>query len=223
MEKIIIQEVGVSVIKGAVGAIPFVGTALNECIFDCRGRVKQDRVNRFIEELTIYMTSVSENQINFDYIKSEEFGDVVESIMKRIVYNKSEEKMHRFKKILVKEMMAPSFSDYSETFLDIISNINEKQIEILDNYRKIENGELTSDENLADRNVLDANKEINSDAYLSHNYYNLDKSTYNFYVQDLISKSLLIDDSMNRYSTRPLTILKITQFGIEFLRFIHGN
>ncbi|HEY5588542.1 MAG TPA: hypothetical protein VIK86_06255, partial [Candidatus Paceibacterota bacterium] len=108
MEKIVIQEVGISIAKGVMGAIPFVGTALNEAIFDGRGRVKQERLNTFIAELTKYMTNINKNQINYDYIKSDDFGDIFESIMKRVVYNKSLEKMHRFKTILVGNMINPS-------------------------------------------------------------------------------------------------------------------
>lgn len=207
MEKIIIQEVGISIAKGVMGGIPFVGTALNEVIFDGRGRVKQERINSFILELTKYMKEVTENQINYEYIKSDEFGDIFESIMKRVVYNKCTEKMHRFKTILVGNMINPSYTDYSETFLDIVAKINEKQIEILDIYREVE-----------EDNQISTDK-----AYRKPEYYNLDKSTYNFYVQDLISKSLLVDDGMGRIGTGSLQILKITQFGIEFLKFIKSN
>ena len=40
-----------SVIRGLVGAIPYVGTALNEAIFDFRSRLKQERLEKFVEEL----------------------------------------------------------------------------------------------------------------------------------------------------------------------------
>lgn len=223
MENIIIQEVGISVVKGAIGAIPLVGTALNEVVFECRGRIKQGRVNRFIAELTKYMQEVTENQINYPHIKSEEFSDIFESILKRIVYNKSEEKMHRFKNILIKNMMVISNSDYSETFLDIVSKINEKQIEILDIYRKIECKELISDDNLKERHVIDGNFVEKLSKYRSFKYYDLAQSTYNFYVQDLISKSLLVDDGMGRVGSGPFDILKVTEFGIEFLKFIEGK
>ncbi|WP_427339603.1 hypothetical protein [Caloranaerobacter sp. DY30410] len=54
MSKEIMKESGISILKGLIGAIPVVGTALNEAIFECRSRVKQKRVNNFIIELKKY-------------------------------------------------------------------------------------------------------------------------------------------------------------------------
>lgn len=105
--KIILHEFGISAAKSAIGAIPYVGALLNEVIFDFRGRIKQERCNRFIYELTKYMANFTEGDIDFAYIKSDDFSDIFESIIRRVVLNRSEEKMHRFKKILVKQMIAP--------------------------------------------------------------------------------------------------------------------
>ena len=130
-KKVILREVGISVTKGAIGAIPIVGTVLNEAIFESRGRIKQDRINKFIKMLQDFMETVSEETIDFNHLKSDEFSDIFESILKRVAYTRSEEKMKRFKKILVSEMQNPSNTDFTETFLDIISRLEEVQIKIL--------------------------------------------------------------------------------------------
>lgn len=130
-KKIILREVGISATKGAIGAIPFVGTALNEAIFESRGRIKQDRVNRFIHMLQEFMETVSEEDVDFEHLKSDEFSDIFESILKRVAYTRSEEKMKRFRKVLVSEMQSPTDTDFTETFLDIISRLEEIQIRIL--------------------------------------------------------------------------------------------
>lgn len=134
-KKVILREVGISATKGAIGAIPFVGTVLNEVIFESRGRIKQERVNKFIEMLQDFMGTVSEESINFQHLKSDEFSDIFESILKRIAYTRSEEKMKRFRKVLVSEMQNPSDTDFTETFLDIISRLEEVQIKILRDIR----------------------------------------------------------------------------------------
>lgn len=54
----------------------------------------------------------------------------------KISQNKSEEKVHRFIRVLVNQMTTPYETEYIETFLEIVSKINEKQIEILNTYRK---------------------------------------------------------------------------------------
>jgi hypothetical protein len=219
-ENLILKEVGVSATKGLIGGIPYIGTALNEVVFELRGRVKQKRVNNFIIELKKYMETINGEEINFNYIESEEFGDIFESIIKRIIYNRSEEKLHRFKKVLVKQMANPSNSDHIESFLDIISKINEKQIHILDIHKKIKSGELGSDNNLMDRNHIDAGHTTEISECRKPEYYDLDKGTYQFYVQDLISKALLADMGMNRLVVEPFQILEITKLGLNFLKFI---
>lgn len=135
-KKLILREVGISVTKGAIGAIPFVGTVLNEVIFESRGRIKQERVNKFIKILQEFMGTVSEDDIDFEHLKSEEFSDIFESILKRITYTRSEEKMKRFRKVLISEMQNPSNTDFTETFLDIISRLEEVQIKILQDIKK---------------------------------------------------------------------------------------
>lgn len=134
-QEIIIREVGISVTKGAIGAIPFVGTALNESLFECRARIKQERVNKFIKMLQEFMVTVSDKDIDFKHLKSDEFSDIFESILKRVAYTRSEEKMKRFRKVLVSEMQNPTNTDFTETFLDIISRLEEVQIKILKDIR----------------------------------------------------------------------------------------
>jgi|LSQX01.3.fsa_nt_gb hypothetical protein len=58
-----------SATKSALGAIPIVGALLNEVVFDYRGRIKQERCNRFINELAIYMADVNETDIDIPFIK----------------------------------------------------------------------------------------------------------------------------------------------------------
>ncbi|MCC6216131.1 MAG: hypothetical protein IT376_14805 [Polyangiaceae bacterium] len=46
-----VKEYGLAVLKGAIGAIPFVGTAINEILFEARGRLKQARVEEFVRQV----------------------------------------------------------------------------------------------------------------------------------------------------------------------------
>ncbi len=217
---IVLRETGVAITKGLIGAIPYVGPLLNESVFEARGRIKQHRINTFINELIKYMENITEEEIKVDHIKSEAFGDVFESIIMRVLQNNSEEKLHRFKKVLVKQMVNPYDTDYTETFLDIIARINEKQISILDVHRKIKLGTIELNENIPGRGTLDANQEIKLSEYRKPAFFDLDNDTYQFYVQDLISKALLMDAGINRGGASPYEILQITKFGVEFLNFI---
>lgn len=217
-----IKEVGIAVFKGLLGAVPYAGTALNECLFETRGRIKQKRINTFIEELSKYMAIIDGNHINFEFIKSEEFGDIFESILKRVAYNRSTEKLHRFKKILANQMVSPKETVFTETFLDLVQRLEEQQINILMHYRGLHSGEIDRQKQLPDRNVIDANieEDVKVPNYMRPEYFGLDEVQYQFFIQDLISKALLIDDSMNRLGTRPFEVLEISQFGLQFLEFL---
>lgn len=185
-----------------IDLLPYgIGPIINETI-NFRKKRQQERLNNFFEKLKKFMANMSEEDINFDRIASEDFLDIFESILKRVAYSKSEEKLNIFRKILTKEMKVPCCSEYSETFLDIILQINEKQIQILSTYRENEN-----------------NDDMNSD-YRKCEFYDIDKDEYTFYIQDLTSKGFLIDDSVGRYGAQSMEYLKITQFGIKFLEFI---
>jgi hypothetical protein len=219
------KEVGISVVKGLIGAVPYAGTALNEVLFESRGRIKQKRINTFIEHLSSYMSSFNEKDIDFEHIKSEEFGDIFESILKRVAYNRSIEKLHRFKKILANQIISPKQTVFTETFLDLVQRLEEAQIQILDHYKKINKGEIEREKEITERGTVDGGtwggeEDVKGPSDLDAKYFHLDETSYKFFVQDLISKSLLFDDSINRIDSRPFEVLQISQFGMEFLNFL---
>ena len=75
------KEYGISTLKGLIGAIPFAGTLLNEVAFEARSRIKQERVNKFIEEFSDYMSSYSPHESYENLIDSEKIGDIFEEII----------------------------------------------------------------------------------------------------------------------------------------------
>jgi hypothetical protein len=63
-------EIAVSIIKGALGAVPVIGQALMEALFDYRSRVKQERINRMLVELTEEIGRRADLKIDFSYLKN---------------------------------------------------------------------------------------------------------------------------------------------------------
>lgn len=131
------KEVLTSITKSILGAIPYAGTGFNEAFFEYRNRIKQERANSFVKELFNYMDSISQNELFIDQVKQEEFGDIFESIIKRVSLTRSAEKRERFKMILAGEIINPSNSDFIENYLDLIEKLNETQIRILINHKKL--------------------------------------------------------------------------------------
>jgi len=54
----------------------------------------------------------------------------------------------------------------------------------------------------------------------THEYIGINEVLYKFYIQDLISKSLLYDDGIGMLGVSSLKMIEITEFGISFLNYI---
>lgn len=137
-KKEIAIEGGISTLKGLIGAIPFAGTAINEAVFEARGRIKQNRVNNFIEGFAEFLGQFSEDEIQLGQIGKKEFGDFFEELINKVSKTHSKLKIKAFQNLLANQLIEPQEIQYAELLLDIAGNLQEKQIPILrgfsDNY-----------------------------------------------------------------------------------------
>ena len=123
------KEIAISAIKSIFSNIPIAGQAITEIAFEYRGRLKQNRLNYFIELLSDYFSKSSD--INLDNIKTEDFSDLFEAVILRVVQTKSQEKHKRFRDILINQLTNPNNLDNSDTYLDLVSSLSEMEIEVL--------------------------------------------------------------------------------------------
>lgn len=137
MDEIERNQLAESSLKLFFGSFP-IGNILNEVLFNYRAQVKQARINKFADLLKEYFESTDEAEVNFDQLKSEDFGDIFESIIRRVALNKSDKKLIRFKEILLNHLNCETeYSDQTENFLDVVSRLNESQISILIFHNKL--------------------------------------------------------------------------------------
>ncbi len=135
-----------SIIRSGFAAIPYVGQVLTEICFDYRGRIKQNRLNRFTELLFDYF--LENPDVDIEDIKTEDFSDLFEWVLKRVVLTKSEKKLERFRDILINKIEKPSYEiDNLELYLDLISNLSETEIKVL-YYHRFFNKEYKKDKEL---------------------------------------------------------------------------
>ncbi len=125
-----VKDGALTAFKALVEAIPVIGGSIN-IFLDHRSKIRQERINRFINILSDYFEKESHLFIDPNYITTEEFGDVFESVLRRIVTTNSQTKLNRFKNILIADVISDFKIDYIETFLDLTNSLNDKQIEIL--------------------------------------------------------------------------------------------
>ncbi len=120
-----------SAAKSVFSNVPFAGTLLNEIFFDYRSRVKQERLNLFLEGFINYLEAGDLMEITENLLLTEDFGDLFESVIRRVTQTSSEERLQMFKNVLAGYITEPQKNDYQDTFLDIIDRINATQIQIL--------------------------------------------------------------------------------------------
>ncbi|MFP3599341.1 hypothetical protein [Chryseobacterium sp. SIMBA_029] len=229
-------------LKILIQSIPYIGTPLNEILFEHRGRIKQERLNKFVQNLKDYLETVSESSINESYINSEEFGDIFESIIEKVGRTQNEEKLKRFRQILIKQISVPEKREYIESFLDVVSKITDKQFEILikqSEYAKqyielsekideiiqfqINKGGFAEHIHSYEKKEFENKRENLFKNFQCPENYNLEKKEYLFLIQDLISKSLLYDAGMGGIEVKPFDIVLITDYGFSFVKYVSEN
>ncbi|QHI34770.1 hypothetical protein IMCC3317_01140 [Kordia antarctica] len=254
------KEITETTMRGLIGMIPYAGTLLNEITFEHRSRIKQNRIEKFIQSFSDYLNNFSKLDIDFEHIKSEEFSDIFESLILKVSKNRSEEKLELFKKILKSEINNPSTKpDFVEIYLDLIVNLHEKQIEILKEHNlkitiskhkrtevstaktklsehkqdiekekeKAKNGKFNQlavfqkKEGKLTSDVIKKEDDLeNHNQYRTKKYYDLSNGDFSFFIQDLVSKSLLFDEMIGTIEHKNNKIMELTDFGKGFIDFI---
>lgn len=204
------KELLVSATKSAFSMIPFAGTALTELVFDYNGRIKQERINRFVELLSEYFTHNHNVQIH--NIKTEDFNDLFESVIKKVVVTKSEEKTKRFRDILIKELNNPSeITELTALYLELIDTLSEEEIIVLEGLSNFDNNyyiQLDNQSNLKSE-LSKINEELKSKPFLQPDKnHELAIKT----LQDKIDNFLKIEKSVKKFSEAKHYNLTETKF-----------
>src|SRR5258708_23033393 len=119
------KQYGLAVVKGAIGAVPYAGTLLNEVLFEARSQLKLARVEEFFKGLSAKVAQLEEEQIDKSYIQSEEFSDFLEDVLVQVARTRDEQKRRRFQLVLVAAMKGHRQPDFSTLFLSILQEITE--------------------------------------------------------------------------------------------------
>ncbi len=194
--------------------MPFIGGLLNEIVFDHRSRIKQRRLEEFVAGLEKDVGQLNQSSINYEYLRSDEFGDVVESTMRHIVQTGSQSKRARFRQVVIHQITASAPEGYSELYLDLINELSEKEIEILSAFREAFLRQRSEDE---------SPEQPKKGPFRDAGYYRLDDDAFRLALNHLLSRGLMYDDGVNRWSTPAMKFFEITVLGLAFLRFLEGN
>lgn len=209
------REIAVGIVRGAVGAIPFAGGMLNEVLFDIRGRIKQQRFTEFVDELSVRLNTLEENAIDENLIRSEEFGDILENILKEITKKKMHQNLSILAAITVSSMEDARVLENPlvNTFIDAIADLTPAELAVIQKLRPFNKANQEK--------VLKGEKELEFKLdYTNANVMGLDKTLFRATFDSLLSKGIVIDDTIGRWGGGQRDFIKPSQFGVELFKFL---
>lgn len=209
------QEILIGVIKGGISAIPIAGGLLNEAIFEIRGRIKQKRFNDFVETLTQRIQRLEEGLIDEDLVKSEEFGDIFESVLKEVTSKKMHQNIFILADITVESMKDSKILEHPllDLFVKIIASLTSAELAVLRKLRPYNKANQSK--------ISKGEKEIDFKLdYSGQSVLDLEKNLFRVTFDSLLSKGLVIDDTIGRWGGGQRDFIKPSHLGIELFKLL---
>lgn len=219
-KKIKIKDVLKTAGEGALGFAT--GGHLVSLFFEFKGKVAQERINKFSEQFLRCLEEVVGKEFDIENLKNEDFMDAFEIIARKAILTKSKEKLARYKNVLVKEVFEKnSESDSFSKYVNLIEDLNEVQILILDKMKNKAKYRSSSIRQLIEK-IVEQELEHNSNPHFE--VLNGEKITFedfNFLLQELAGKGLLhrvISTKKGVFGEKET--YELNTVGERFLRFI---
>lgn len=220
-----IKEVSISILKAKINSeFPFWGSTINEFLFDLPDRIKQDRVNRLVNILETKVKQVESSSIKLEFLKSEEFFDLMQKVLESSLKANVEFKRNFLANVFIDSIKTSSIdNDLTLIFCDFISSMSVNHINILHFINKNESDlvEIGSYPNYYEKFCQFSPNLI------------LDKYEFKYYTTDLEAKGLIstggglenFDDksSIQVYMNHRDASIFLTSLGKKFINFLTEN
>lgn len=209
-------EIGVSIIKGVLGAVPVVGQALMEVLFDYRSRIKQGRINFLLQEISNEIRSQGELKVDFEYLKSEEFSDHLENLIHQVASNASQTKRAYYKLLLLATVQGWRPPELSKLFLNILGMMTDDEVMLFSYMYKIHDGTENFRIHGQDARWFFPQERINE--------VGLSIEQFRVLTIALASKGLVVsnenDVAFGQYAAMNWSHSRITPMGLQFYDYI---
>lgn len=222
MSDIVKKEAATSIYNIALSFVP--GNFILKELQDLRGRIYQSRLNYFVEVLKESFENVTGKKYDPENLKSADFLDSFEILVRKAVYTKSKEKIKRYKNVLLREMFEPgkTESDFFLKYVNLIEELNEVQIIILDKLEIRGSGHLLKVKSLIEKKNNGELKNIaisNNVEVINGEMISLED--LNFLLQEMAGKGLLHRVTSNKKNVFTQTeTYEVNTVGKRFLKFI---
>lgn len=209
------KEYGLGVLKGIIGAIPYVGPLFNEILFDARSRVMQRRLEQFVGELSQEVAQLKEEKIDHSYLQSDEFSDLLGDVAHKVAKTQDTRKFQYFRNVLLRGLQGQRTPDFGELYLSLLHEITVDELGVFSEYADafdLLQGSRAKGVG-ADMKMLD---------YTGDAIQGYPIPVYRVILQSLIRKGLLYDNSYGRMNSTPYTFVEATDLGAQFYKWLKG-
>ena len=117
-------------LRAAITAIPFVGGSIDVLISGKAQNIAQKRLETLAGSLKDELNQLKGNQIDKNFLESDEWFDLLMQTFDKTIRTRSEEKIRLFSKVLTGVLASTSKRDTAEEFLNILSELSETEIAI---------------------------------------------------------------------------------------------
>jgi len=127
----------------AFGYIP--GWSAVERVLNFRASLKQKRTIIFSAEVKTCLEEVAGRELHASDFTTEDFIDVMESVMNRVQITKSVYKLERFRNIIVRQIVDPIEIHETQKFIHILDSLQDIDLVILEKMRNNDKIQYVSD------------------------------------------------------------------------------
>ncbi|WP_139248747.1 hypothetical protein [Marinobacter antarcticus] len=190
--------------RSLVLALPYVGSTI-DLILSKRGQeFVQKRTEIFLEEIGRRLEKLESCTIEKE--DEEGFFDLFQATYENVVRTRSEERIKRFARLVGNCLVGDRQWDETEAAVRLISDLTDTHIQILTIITNLRVSDRESFEGLRVISVTE-NKIIDDVPPLIDSLHHLSEAALKMYCSELISKGLLHDEGVGRWSTGSLDLL----------------
>ncbi|MEZ8321420.1 hypothetical protein AB6C72_23710 [Vibrio splendidus] len=186
----------------------------------------QQRIDTLIAELQSQLMKLESIVLSSD--SEEEFMLLVSKACQMALSSRTEAKVKLLATVLFNSVRHIESWDETEVMLDFVASLTESHIVILKTIFDLEPSSLEAFKEmlvvaLEDKVNIGFTQEVHTIELLQELIPSINQVALKVYCTDLISKGLLADEGIGRWSGKPLTIIRATESTTWFLKWLENS
>lgn len=229
-----VRETLTSVIKASIANIPIMGSFLNEALFDVHSRIKQERVEQFIQLLERKIDQLSLESVTLSKFRSDDFTDLLEDVILKATRARQKEKLKLYAGIIASKVKSEPVVEFDFQCIDIIDQLSLHELLVIEELLPYEKRHpipslFSDDYEPQERKVARErhqkiavfNFESVSIPYgPTEILFGLPVIDVRLAIEGLIAKSLAYDDSFSRHDPQPRNLIGLTPLGYKVYEYL---